>query len=330
MPSLAEAATLFSYGYFARVDGTQAPDLTDRRGASTHQVAAALIMDLVIHDRLRLEQPYVLGRLKRRRGSYGVIATGVVIFTLVVMLALFFVPIFVFASSFPALSEQMWAAAAYVGIYYGIWAVMLVLLFVFVGRPLNRWLSGKMELVEPYDADDLRQLAIQHVQRLGQKRPTFDYVRYAFKGREQRELREKYKQQLVAQGCLVEQVRPADLLLRAMGDGRAVNREHPVWLALHEQLRALILERRVVDAQTAALAIILSARGGPDLTKQTSWTVAGLYQCFAPHEYAIVTARRKEIIGHQDTAITAAIGAERYDALLAIRAVSMLDNPYEM
>ncbi|MGZ3598689.1 MAG: hypothetical protein ACXWQR_11040 [Ktedonobacterales bacterium] len=207
---------------------------------------------------------------------------------------------------------------------------MLVLLFVLVGRPLNRWLSGKMELVEFYDPDALRYLTIQHVQRLGQKKPTFDYVRYAFKGSELRELRDKLKQQLVAQGCLVEQERPANLLLRAGGDGRAVNREHPVWLALREQLRTLILERRIIDAQTAALAILLSARKGPDLTKQTAWAVAGLYQCFAPHEYNVVTARRKEIIGHQDAAITAALGAELYDALLAIRVVSIPDDPYEM
>ncbi len=331
MPSLAEAATLFLYGYFAQADGSQSPDLTGRRST---QLAEALVMDLVLHDRLRLEQPYALGRLKRRRRSYRRIMRGVAILVLVLLLALFFVPFFVFASSFPALfqalSDQMWAAAAYIGVYFVVVVIVGLLLFPLVGRPLNRWMSGKMELVDLYDADDLRQLAIQHMQRLGKKKPTLDYVRYSFTGRELRELREKLKQQLVAQGCLVEQARPADRLRRALTDGYTVNREHPVWLALREQLRALILERRVTDAQTAALAILLSAGGVPDLTKQTSWLVNGLYQCFAPHEYPFVTARRRDIIAQQDAAITAALGAERYDALLAIRAVSLPADPNEM
>ncbi len=327
MPGLAEAATPFLYGYFAHADGSQSPDLADRRG---RHLAEALIMDLVLHDRLRLEQPYVVGRLKGRRRSYRRIMKGVAPTVLVLLLALFFVPMFVFASSFRAQADNSWASAAYVGIYFVVVVIVMLLFFVLVGRPLNRWMSGKMELVDLYDADDLRQLTIQHVQRLGQKKPTFDYVRYSFRGRALRELREKLTQQLVAQGCLVEQAQPADRLRRALTDGHAVNREHPVWIALREQVRTLILERRVTDAQTAALAILLSARGAPDMTKQAPWLVSGLYQCFAPHEYPFVTARRKEIIAHQDAAITAALGAERYDALLAIRAATVSGSPDEL
>ena len=328
MPSLAEAATLFLYGYFAHADGSRSPDLAARGG--TH-LAEALVMDLVLHERLRLEQPYVLGRLKKRRRSYRRIIKGIAVLWLILMLALFFVPIFVFASSFPALADNMWASAAYVGIYFGVVMISTVLLALLVGRPLHRRLSGKMELVELYDPDDLRHVTIQHVQRLGQKKPTFDYVRYAFTGRELRELREKLKQQLIAQGWVVEQKQPESLLLRRMGVGEgAVNREHPVWLALREQVRALILERRVMDTQTAALAILLSARRGPDLGKQSAWTVGGIYQCFAPHEYPLVAARCSEIIAHQDAPITSALGAERYDALLAIRAVTVSGSPDEL
>lgn len=32
MPNLAEAAALFSYGYWEQADGQQTPDLTDRLG----------------------------------------------------------------------------------------------------------------------------------------------------------------------------------------------------------------------------------------------------------------------------------------------------------
>jgi hypothetical protein len=64
--------------------------------------------------------------------------------------------------------------------------------------------------------------------------------------------------------------------------------------------------------------------------KQTTWVVAGLYQCFAPYEYTVVSARRKDIIAQQDAAMAATLGDELYDALLAIRAVSGPEHPFEL
>jgi hypothetical protein len=176
MPNLAEAAALFFYGYWEQADGQQTPDLTDRGGASTRQLAAALVMDLVLQGCLRLEQPYVAGRLKRRRSGYRRIVGSLAVLLIVLLLALFFVPMFVLAPAFPTLDDQAWFAAAYVGLSIGIWIVLLLAFAVLVGRPFQRWLSGKMELVACFELDDLHHVALRRLQHLGQSRPTFDYV----------------------------------------------------------------------------------------------------------------------------------------------------------
>jgi hypothetical protein len=168
-------------------------------------------MDLALQGCLRLEHHHVPGQLKRRRRRYVRIVMGTAVLYFVLILALVFVPLFVLALAVPTLADQVWFDAAYIGLSIGVWVVVALAFAILIGRPLQRRLSGKMELVAYYESDDLRYLGLGHLQHLGQRKSTFDYVRRAWKGRE---LRDKLKGQLLAQGCLIEQERPASPLLR--------------------------------------------------------------------------------------------------------------------
>jgi Golgi phosphoprotein 3 (GPP34) len=306
MLSLAEEATLLMYGAVTRPDGTRTYDVFSRFATSNLLVAGAVFMDLAVRGRVRMDPPRspeerARGRRSKRAGQLVAIA---VIFGFPVGILTLLNVLHLFTFGIPI---------AVLNILPFIVSSVAVLVFV----PISRWRADKMAIVDRSPTgDELLDSTLTDMALVGQRAPIRAYLRRHVRMRAFAAELAKLRAGLEARGL----VSNADRGPRLFGlvEVKVVQRDHPDFRTLGERIRMVVLGGSIPDPRTMALVCLFAhepralvlGRGGTSLT--------GLYQFFHREEYSAVKTRMAQMRSGSDPALTAQLGNDLYDTLLAI------------
>jgi Golgi phosphoprotein 3 (GPP34) len=309
MLTLAEETTLLLYGAVRKPDGTRTYDVFGRYGSSGLLVAGAILMDLALRGRVRMERPQSPEqRFQSQRLN--------MIWLLLAVVALLG----------PLAALLLNLLSAPVGVALSIAGTVLLIV---VGRLANNRRAGKMAIADASPTgDELLDAALQGMARIGQRALIKTYIWRYFRIRTLAGDLAKLRARLEAEGLVSNAGRGP--ILFGMVEVKIVNRDHPAFRSLGERVRTVILGG-VPDPQAVALACLFAGapRGivlgqgivgvprGVVLGRRGCRALNGLFQFFHDDEFTTVTSRLAQI-RRGDPAITALIGNDLYDTFVAI------------
>jgi hypothetical protein len=302
--SLAEQTTLLLYRSVIAADGTLSNDIFSRYGSSGSLVAAALLMDLALRGRARMERPQSPQRRAKGDG-WGFVVGSVLLF----LLAMFGPP-------FVTVRWRVLPLAVGVLLPFVLCPLIIAIL-----KARSSLRAGRMLLVDTSPiGDDLLDRTLQGLLRVGAGGRIKTYIRRHFTVARLLDILASLRARLEQDGCVASaggKSSPSAVL--GMLDVRRVDRSHPAFRAIGERMRRLLLSGEVPDAGAVALALLFAREGpGVVLGRRGGRALVGLYQFFAPDECPVVR-RRLRAIAAGDPIIAAQAGSDLFDLLIAIR-----------
>jgi hypothetical protein len=177
--------------------------------------------------------------------------------------------------------------------------------------------AGKLILVDPSPVGDpLLDEIVHEFVRIGAPVSVQTYLRRQFSASRLASYLTALRESLVQEGYLGNASQRTTFL--GMVDVRQVERAHPGFRAIGDRVRSVILVGSAIHPDAVALALLFSReRAGLGLTPRGGQAVRGIDQFFGPDERPMLRHRLKQI-RTGDPAITAALGNDLYDTLVAI------------
>jgi hypothetical protein len=306
--TLAEEVTLLLYSGTVRADGQRTHDIFSQYGSNGSLVAGALMMDLALHGRARMEHPLPPSQ-RRRRPSW---VAGLTIFVLIIVLI--FGPLALALYWRPELLRTFGFAPLVLGSF------VVFLLVIALGNLFADARVGKLVIVDTSPTGEaMADITLLGLARIGMRKRPKKYIRRYFGIRRLNKDLATLRAQLEARHCVEMAPDGKRSTFFGLVEVRWVDRTHPEFVRIGDRVRRLLLTGEVPDADAVALALLYSGeRQAIVLGRLGSRALNGLYQFFTPAEAPEVKRRLRALV-KGDPAISAQIGADLYDTLLAIR-----------
>jgi hypothetical protein len=300
--SLAEETTLLLYGSVLNADGTVSDDVFSRYGEGGSLVAGALLMDLAARGRLRMERPKP-PELRARRDGW-IWALGMMLLFLAAMFG-------------PVAAVEWWQLAPQPFLFLSFPLCLAVILALGLRATLR---GGRMVVVDASPVgDEMLDAVLKGLTRIGRRTRPKTYIRRYFGVGSLLKDLAYLRARLEWRRCVLPAASGKRSTFFGMVDVRRVDRAHPAFRATGERVRRLLLLGEVADPDVVALALLFAERlQGIVLGRRGARPLHGLFQFFTMEEIPEAKRRLRAIAAGRDTAITAQIGAELYDTLLAI------------
>jgi hypothetical protein len=300
MLTLAEKTTLLLYAGIPTLDGAPAYDVFTPYGGASRLVGAALLMDLALRGRVRVEHP----RSPDQRTPWRRVPAAAV--SIAAVLLAFFAS-FQLALRSPELPQPVALYAPFV----------LVALVIAALAVISALRADKLIIIETSPLGDAPlDSTLQQIVRLGTRARIRGYLGQLISRRRLSDTLANLQRQLELQGLVLETGKRQAVF--GLVTVHQVNRAHPEFRALADCVRRLILNGEVAMSDAVALSLLFSQeRAGRRLFHPSQRSLRSIDQFFTIEEMPTVKRRLKEIRAGDPT-ITALLGNDLYDTLVAI------------
>jgi len=310
--SLAEEAMLLLYHGGVRPDGRRRDDVFSAGGGSGRLVAGALLMDLALRGRVRMERPLPPERRGRRTG----VAWRLGVF--LVLASTLFVPVAAWRHLLPFEVGVDLPPAAWTLLPFAVFLLFFVVVMVF-GIASNA-LAPRMVIADASPmSEDMLDATLRGLLLFGPRGQVYRYIRRYFDITTLPKILDVLRARLEWRGLLLPAASGRQATLFGLVPLRTVDRAHPAFRSIGDRIRRQLLGGEVPDAGVVALAVLFGREPRVImLGRPGERSLYGLPQFFTREE--LPTARhRLRAIAAGDPTITAHLGGELYDTLIAIR-----------